>query len=805
MRIRFFVLLTGLFLCWQSSNVQAAPLDGNAGIRLGDVIRLKHNSTGKYLTAGIERYTHPNAAYIVYGAERQGDDTLWIVKGPHHDDDRWNCQLGDLVVCDTVLRFENVATHRNLHHDGSRSSISGQNEVSSYGRDMPDGIGNAMDNWQIREVTDGSRGVLCNGRSVKMAHSITGGYLHSHPRLLNPTNQWYEITTYWTRDDNDWFTVEVVTTVAQSTDVAIKEKFEKDRTSKLMYNTLVFIDPGITGWDSYGTNRRLWTHAGSAFVDINYMNSLSSRMGGIVDKNVANKITSLKHSYEILAGPWSEQRVQGSASWFLLKNVDDESNTGPVKYGDRIKIFSVFAAPGDPTIAGVLDPIKPWTMHAHQAFPTFDTIMVRDLTDQDVASKNGIFRLEPTLVGLKFGDEIAEIDLVQIRSMQETNRVLWLYNCGSRYGGGYLDLLSGNRDDDYGLNTGGYSNYRDQLYHRFCIHPIKKEDVPAWADAFLKKAVAKNEVPLPVAAPVAAKAEESKSASEASSVATTIVAAKDDGNKKDSTPSEAASEFLVAADKKEDTSSSTVIDAKKTDNASTDSSDSIPANTATSASADGKRDEASAAAASDATAAVATDSSNNSGPADGATPSTSDSTAAATPDSTTSVAADSSSAGATEKVPAVTEKSQGDEPVSQASTPTPIIQKLDEKAVEDQCKLDQLALLQKQLEHVVALPIGFQVTPGKLQSIGAGNGEIFGVTDANLPVQMVLAPNPWMLIDVKDDAGKDLTGFKSISVGADGATYAVMQDGSVYRRRFAKVVGISTKKKKSKKLKHATK
>lgn len=592
---------------------------GDAGIRYGDVIRIKHNETkGLYLTSGTVPYTHPKTSgqNIVYTAAEKGDDTLWIVKGEHKDGDRWNCQLGDLVKLNDKIRLENVATHNNLHAHNLPSPVTHQGEVTSYG---VAGIGDSNDNWNVFEVTPGSRGVLCREQSVKFMHSNIKRALHSHGRLLDASRNRHEVTTYDRRDNNDWFYVELVTSVAQNTDDAIKKEFEKVRDAKLTYNSLIFIDPASTGNDAGGMNRRLWTHGGSAFVDIDLLGKLSSLL---------TDTKSLKKAYELLSGPWSDQRVQGSASWFLIKNATDESRSGVVKYGDSIKIYSVFAGAGEPLISGVIDPIKPWTMQAHQQWgPHHPTIMIRDMNDQDVASGNGIFKLEPTLVGLEMGDEVAESDLVQIRSMWDKKGVLWL-NTWSRWGGAYSEILANNNDDNWGMNTQGCANHRNQLFHRFSLHSVKKENVPAWADSFLSKITSDNKIPL---------------------------------------PGSAGSENRSSVKAKE------------------------------------------------------------------------------------------------------------------AAENLKIKQELDKKAAEERRKIDELAALQQQLAHVVALPVGFVSKPGELQSVAAGINQFWGVTVDNKLVQMVPGVNPWMLVAAKDEAGKEIVGFKSVSVGTDGTICAVLEDGSVYQ------------------------
>jgi len=272
--------------------------------------------------------------------------------------------------------------------------------------------------------------------------------------------------------------------------------------------------------------------------------------------------------------------------------------------------------------------------------------MVRDMNDQDDVSGNGIFKFEPTLVGLDAAEEVAESDLVQIRSMWDKKGVLWVHT-GSRWGSGYYELLANNNDDNWGLHNPAYLNYRNQVLHRFSIHIVRPENVPAWAQESLKSAVDAAGVGMPL----------------------TI---------------------------------------------------------------------------------------------------------------------------------------QGEVIQRNAEKVEEMKQALDQKAIDEQCKIDQVAALQKEFPHVAGLPVGFKLKPGKLHSVSAGMNEVWAITADNRLCKMVHEANPWKLVEAKDLSGKNLIGFKSVSVGGDGTMYVVLSDGSVYRHKAEKLKkGAKKNPKKDAKKAHA--
>jgi hypothetical protein len=96
---------------------------GATSICYGDVVRVKHLASKKNLRSiekafkdgqmdGIAEMDRRHKEVI---AQKEADfESLWIIKGEHSEDLRWNCQLGAPVETGQKIRLESVATHCNL-------------------------------------------------------------------------------------------------------------------------------------------------------------------------------------------------------------------------------------------------------------------------------------------------------------------------------------------------------------------------------------------------------------------------------------------------------------------------------------------------------------------------------------------------------------------------------------------------------------------------------------------------------------------------------------------------------------------
>ena len=467
----FFNLFFLSILCIKG--VGAVPV-GNQTVTYGSSIQLVHVKTGKALATGDEKYSHAGSSqqYAVYGSSAAADSNSqqWIVKGPHADNDRWNAQFGRPVRKGAVLRLENVAQGRNLHsNDLPSPKSSGQNEVTAFGANgLGDGKGN--DDLTVLEFKDQSTdGVLCDGSVVQLLHKNTSRRLRSNDIEWVAGKQ--EVAAFSGADDYDWFRVQLIQTPAEQDKV--KGEWEKQRGSigTLNYNMLLWIDPLNTGnsldrefndvpqetINSPGSNNsRLWTHGGSR-----HSNEGSPE--------------PYRH-VELLGGPWSDGRTQRGSSWFFLQNADDASKQGPVNYGDRVKIRSVFAGAGYGTMSGMLNPAKIWWVNdASRHGGSYREIVISHPDHPNTKNDQSVFMFEAIFPRLTSGP-IYQTDAVQIRNAAFNKGVLWL-NSDSRWGNTYDEILVNNDDDAWGKNS-GYQNSRENIFHRFYLRHVVRDWVP---------------------------------------------------------------------------------------------------------------------------------------------------------------------------------------------------------------------------------------------------------------------------------------------------------------------------------------
>jgi dolichyl-phosphate-mannose--protein O-mannosyl transferase len=79
----------------------------------------------------------------VTGVETSDDtNSHWVIKGKTGT----VCERGSIIKCGDVIRFEHLATNKNLHSHFFTSPLSGNQEVSAYG---DNGEGDTGDHWEV--------------------------------------------------------------------------------------------------------------------------------------------------------------------------------------------------------------------------------------------------------------------------------------------------------------------------------------------------------------------------------------------------------------------------------------------------------------------------------------------------------------------------------------------------------------------------------------------------------------------------------------------------------------------------------
>ena len=449
---KLYFLLASALVLWASVG---CAVDRNP-ITYGSVVTLRHALTGRYLTATNDLFFHPGSSgqpAVYCGEDGKVPAAQWIIKGLHTGG-RWtfnihpggnanlNSMIGWPLRRESYLRLENVGTGRNLHSHmcpSVNAPSHGQREVTNYG---DGGVSDNNDNWGIdnNDVASGG-GHLASGFKIKLRHLNTGLVLHSHGPgwWWQPGKQ--EVTAFGGRNDDDWWVIETV--VQPDKNPAIAAEFKQQRGVKVSYWAPVFWDGERSGLAPKMAHIRLWAHGGSRHD------------GG-------NNPPPHDH-LEILGGPWGDARTRQGPSMFLLQNADNKFKTGPVSFGDRVKIMATWGGAGEQDKRGLLLPFRYlWTNEWSRWGQPHREIVISRPEHGSTQNDQAVFILEPLVAGQT--GEISVNDIVRVKSLS-TNAYAWVHE-HSRFGGNWHELLLNKGDEDrWGRDHYGW--YRRSIMEKF--------------------------------------------------------------------------------------------------------------------------------------------------------------------------------------------------------------------------------------------------------------------------------------------------------------------------------------------------
>ncbi|MBM3887179.1 hypothetical protein FJ364_04580, partial [Candidatus Dependentiae bacterium] len=739
-----------LFLLGMSFAIGGASAYDRATITFGCVVRLKHRETGKYLTATNEKYVHKRSSTqpAVYG---QPDGNLpaahWIIKGAHSGD-RWNysmenrdkrfcSMIGWPVRRDQFLRLENIEVKRNLHSHHHPSPATGQQEVTNYGNNQA--VGDTNDNFQV-EDNDTTSGwmYLASGYPIKLKHVNTNHALHSHRHDWQQGKQ--EVTGYRKRDNNDWWIIELVKQPKDNE--AIKPLFEQTRSTKLSYWSPLFWDSEVDDCSYNFAGRRVWAHGGSRH-----------------DRESKNKPP---HDHmELLLGPWEDARARRGPSLFVMHSADNKFKTGPISFGDKVKMMAVFGGPGAQDKAGFLVPFRYlWVNEFSRWNKPHREIVITRPDHSQTQDDGAVFILEPIIDGQT--GEISTLDLVRIKNVK-TGAYLWTYR-DSVHGDRWWEILVDKDNEDvWGKKHHGVERRISNEKYRFSL--AQKQTA---ADDVAKGNldVVNNEIAKILGAEASKheainlKAEKEQLAQQKALADQQLAASK------------AETERLKAESTKQ------LEDLKKS------------------------QEEALANAKAEAEAMLEK-AKNEDKKAQVAAKEAADKLLAETKAALEAQKKDLQDQLEKEKEEArqmlQEAKEALDEAKKEAEANTK--KKIDEVQAQAEAELEKAALQAAELERMIAFPTGFVRMPGKAKGIAFGLQDFeiekvvdnkgtkakertfddFGVLilqDGSLAQYKVGASltNPWLQIDVEDDKGSDIK-VATAAVGTDGTTFIVSLDG----------------------------
>jgi len=171
-------------------------------VTCGSILKLYNSRQGVRLHSHDIKYGSGSGQQSVTGSTQEDDhNSYWAVRGFHNS----QCERGEKVKCDDIIRLQHMATKRNLHSHLFQSPISHNQEVSAFG---DDGKGDRGDNWIVK----------CSGKfwnrkdKVRFQHLDTMKFLHaSHETFGRPIAGQREIVGYQNEDAaNQWLAQEGV-------------------------------------------------------------------------------------------------------------------------------------------------------------------------------------------------------------------------------------------------------------------------------------------------------------------------------------------------------------------------------------------------------------------------------------------------------------------------------------------------------------------------------------------------------------------------------------------------------------------
>lgn len=182
----------------RSANSVIAPKT----VKYRAVIKLIHVQTSVTLHSHRRNHEHPGSSgqQQVTAFAGSNEDDYWTVKAAHNYKETF--QNGKAVQHGDIIRLEHVTTRKNLHsHSGRPSPVSGQQEVTAFGRD---GIGDSNDNWRV-DLEGGE--TWLEGERIRLVHHATDAALHSHEGYSLGDSGYYqqEVTCFGERNQDDWW------------------------------------------------------------------------------------------------------------------------------------------------------------------------------------------------------------------------------------------------------------------------------------------------------------------------------------------------------------------------------------------------------------------------------------------------------------------------------------------------------------------------------------------------------------------------------------------------------------------------
>eukprot|EP00834_Sanchytrium_tribonematis_P001724 NODE_44_length_33449_cov_1.575742.p24 type:complete len:196 gc:universal NODE_44_length_33449_cov_1.575742:4153-3566(-) len=163
-------------------------------VTYGSIVKLVHEETDHRLNSIAVNYASGSGQQVISAVPTAKDsNSYWLVRSGYGEP---NVELGQLIKCNEVLRFQHVNTQKHLHSHYQKSPISKQQEVSGFGEE------NADDNWKLICDTE----YWQRDEPVELFHIGTEEYLSSSEshEFGNPIQEQLEIFAASRSKDSKW-------------------------------------------------------------------------------------------------------------------------------------------------------------------------------------------------------------------------------------------------------------------------------------------------------------------------------------------------------------------------------------------------------------------------------------------------------------------------------------------------------------------------------------------------------------------------------------------------------------------------
>eukprot|EP00246_Nothoceros_aenigmaticus_P018030 TRINITY_DN9273_c0_g1_i1.p1 TRINITY_DN9273_c0_g1~~TRINITY_DN9273_c0_g1_i1.p1 ORF type:complete len:227 (-),score=32.70 TRINITY_DN9273_c0_g1_i1:261-941(-) len=171
------LVLGGVLPFQDASTAPVFAASEGAEVTHGSVIKLMHDKTKFRLHSHEVPYGSGSGQQSVTGFPGVEDSNSYWIVHLVKPEGKPNASQGDVIPNGSTVRLQHSRTRKWLHSHLHQSPISANLEVSCFGGD---GQSDTGDHWRIE--VEGKGDAWLRDQKVRLLHIDTGGYLHSHDK-----------------------------------------------------------------------------------------------------------------------------------------------------------------------------------------------------------------------------------------------------------------------------------------------------------------------------------------------------------------------------------------------------------------------------------------------------------------------------------------------------------------------------------------------------------------------------------------------------------------------------------------------